>query len=156
MGKITHNVYSCRKFLKRSNHKRLLQDLFNKADSDVERQPLLETDTQTPPAKKRAPSAKQGNMATRTQPKNIARFKHKSDSKSKKRSASPGKESSSSLAPETPPGNFPPPPSLLAPSGGIVSASSAGGIVPPPPPVPVRGVGPPPPPPPPPPPGSKR
>ena len=143
--------------MKKSKHQRLLQDLFSKADLEVERQPLLETDTRPSP-KKRPPSKehRKENMAKRTQPKNVVRFTHKGDSK--KRPASPGKESSASLAPATPPGNLPPPsPSLLAP-GGIASASFSRGIVPPPPPAPDSGVGPsvPPPPPPPPPPGPKR
>ncbi len=76
------NVYFCRKSLKKSKHQRLLQDLFSKVDLEVERQPLLETDTRPSP-KERPPSKEhiKENMAKRTQPKNVVRFTHKGDSK---------------------------------------------------------------------------
>ena len=117
-----------------------MQDLFNKAELEVEREPLLETDKRAPPAKKRPPSKehRHENMANPVSPGSV------------------GNQSSASLAPATPPGNLPPPsPSLLGPVGGI---TSAGGKASPPPPPPARSAGPSasPPPPPPPPPGPKR
>ena len=114
-----------------------MQDLFNKADLEVEREPLLETDKRAPPAKKRPPSKEHRQHPVGP--------------------GSIGNQNSALLAPATPPGNLPPPsPSLLGPVGGI--ALSAGGKTPPPPPPPVRGAGPSasPPPPPPPPPGPWR